>query len=36
MLQSNKEDNAVQHDLTEAQEKPQQLTHRTHGGALPK
>ena len=36
VLQSNKEDNAMQHDLTEAQEKPQQLSHRSHGGALPK
>jgi hypothetical protein len=36
VLQSNKEDNAVQRDLTEAQEKPQQLSYRSHGGALPK
>jgi hypothetical protein len=35
MLQSNTEDNAVQHDLAEAQEKPQQLSRRAHGGALP-
>jgi hypothetical protein len=26
---------APQHDLTEAQEKPKQFSHRTHGGALP-
>ena len=36
MLQSNTEDNAVQHDPAEAQEKPQQLSRRTHGGALPR
>jgi Protein of unknown function (DUF3306) len=36
VLQSNKENNASQHDLTEAQEKPKQFAHRGHGGALPK
>jgi hypothetical protein len=36
MLQSNKEDNALQHDPREAQEKPKQFAHRGHGGALPK
>ena len=36
LLQSNKEDIASQHDLTEAQEKPKQLSHRLHGGALPR
>lgn len=36
MLQCNTEDTAVQRDPAEAQEKPQQLTYRTHGGALPK
>jgi len=36
MLQSNTEDNAVQHDPAEAQEKPQQLSRRSHGGALPR
>jgi Protein of unknown function (DUF3306) len=30
------ENTAVQHDRTEAQEKPQQLSRRTHGGALPR
>ena len=35
LLQSNTEDIASQHDVTEAQEKPKQLSHRTHGGALP-
>jgi hypothetical protein len=34
--QSNTENTAVQHDRTEAQEKPQQLSRRTHGGALPR
>jgi len=36
MLQSNTDHNAVQHDLTEAQEKPQQFSRRSHGGALPR
>ena len=36
LLQSNIEDIASQHDLTEAQEKPKQLSHRLHGGALPR
>ena len=35
LLQSNTEDHAAQHDPAEAQEKPQQLSRRTHGGALP-
>jgi hypothetical protein len=35
LRQSNTENTAVQHDPTEAQEKPQQLSRRTHGGALP-
>ena len=34
--QGNTENTAVQHDLAEAQEKPQQLSRRTHGGALPR
>ena len=36
LLQSNTEDHAAQHDPAEAQEKPQQLSRRTHGGALPR
>jgi hypothetical protein len=36
LLQSNIEDTALQHDATEAQEKPKQLSHRLHGGALPR
>ena len=32
----NKEDIASQHDVAEAQEKPKQITHRGHGGALPR
>ena len=36
LLQSIIENTAVQHDRTEAQEKPQQLSRRTHGGALPR
>jgi hypothetical protein len=35
LLHSTGEDIAPQHDVTEAQEKPKQLAHRTHGGALP-
>jgi len=35
LLHSSKEDIAPQHDLTEAQEKPRQLSRRRHGGALP-
>lgn len=34
--QSSKEDIASQHDRTEAQEKPKQIAHRSHGGALPR
>jgi len=34
--QGNTENTAVQHDLAQAQEKPQQLSRRTHGGALPR
>ena len=30
-----KEDIASQHDVTKAQEKPKQISHRAHGGALP-
>jgi hypothetical protein len=36
LLHSTAEDIAPQHDVTEAQEKPEQLAHRTHGGALPR
>lgn len=36
LLQGNKQDIALQHDVTEAQEKPKQLSHRFHGGALPR
>ena len=36
LLQGNKEDIASQHDLTEAEEKPQQIVQRGHGGALPR
>lgn len=36
MLQSNKEDIATQRDATEASEKPQQITYRSHGSALPR
>ena len=36
LLQSNTEDHAAQHDPAEAQEKPQQLSRRSHGGALPR
>jgi hydrogenase maturation factor len=36
LLQSNTENTAMQRDPTEAQEKPQQLSRRTHGGALPR
>ena len=35
LLHSTTENIAPQHDVTEAQEKPKQLSHRTHGGALP-
>jgi len=34
--QGNKEDAASQHDPAEAQEKPKQISHRGHGGALPR
>jgi len=36
LLHSTSEYIAPQHDVTEAQEKPKQLSHRTHGGALPR
>jgi len=36
LLHSNIEDIASQHDVTEAQEKPKQFAHRTHGRALPR
>jgi hypothetical protein len=36
LLHSNKEPIASRYDLTEAAEKPKQLPHRGHGGALPK
>jgi len=36
LLQSSTEGHAAQHDPAEAQEKPQQLSRRTHGGALPR
>ena len=36
LLHGNTEDIASQHDLTEAQEKPKQFAHRTHGRALPR
>jgi hypothetical protein len=35
LLQCNKEDIATQHNPTEAEEKPKQIVHRGHGGALP-
>ena len=35
LLHSTAEYIASQYDVTEAQEKPKQLSHRTHGGALP-
>ena len=35
LLHSNIEDIASQNDVTEAQEKPKQFAHRTHGRALP-
>lgn len=35
LLQSNKEDIAARHDVTQEQEKPRQFSHRSHGGALP-
>ena len=35
LLQSNKEDIAVRHDVTQEQEKSRQFSHRSHGGALP-
>jgi len=36
LLQSSTEGHAAQHDPAEAQEKPQQLSRRSHGGALPR
>ena len=36
LLHSTAEYIAPQHDVAEAQEKPKQLSHRTHGGALPR
>jgi hypothetical protein len=36
MLQSTAENIAPQHDPTEAQEKPKQISRRQHGGALPR
>jgi hypothetical protein len=36
MPRSNKQDIAPQHDLAEAHEKPKQISHRGHGGALPR
>ena len=36
LLHSTAEYIASQYDVTEAQEKPKQLSHRTHGGALPR
>jgi hypothetical protein len=36
MPRGNKEDIAPQHDRAEAQEKPKQIAHRSHGGALPR
>ena len=36
LLHGNKENIASQHAVTEAQEKPKQLSHRLHGGALPR
>lgn len=36
MLQSSTGDTAVQRDVAEAPEKPEQLSRRTHGGALPR
>jgi hypothetical protein len=36
LLHGNIEDIAPQHDVTEAQEKPKQFSHRSHGGALPR
>lgn len=35
LLQGNKEDVAMQHDVTQEQEKSRQFSHRSHGGALP-
>lgn len=35
LVQGNKDEVALQHDPAEAQEKPKQLVHRGHGGALP-
>jgi hypothetical protein len=35
LLQSSKEDIALQHDVTQEQEKPRQFSPRSHGGALP-
>jgi hypothetical protein len=36
LLQSNKEDDAVQRDVTEEVKKTKQTSHRAHGGALPR
>jgi len=36
LLQSSKEDVTTQHNPTEEQEKPKQIVHRGHGGALPR
>lgn len=36
LLQRDKDNTALQHDVTEAEEKPKQLSHRVHGGALPR
>ena len=36
LLQSSKEDITTQHNPTEEQEKPKQIVHRGHGGALPR
>ncbi|MEA2871540.1 MAG: hypothetical protein QOH67_1516 [Hyphomicrobiales bacterium] len=36
LLQSDRDYSAPQHGVTEAQEKPKQLSHRIHGGALPR
>lgn len=36
LLQSSKEDITTQHNPTEDQEKPKQIVHRGHGGALPR
>jgi hypothetical protein len=36
LLHSNKEDVAMQHDVTEGSEKSKQLSQRQHGSALPR